>query len=116
VPSKFCTILYAYEVDRRLRKTRTSVTSIAYDPSFIPEMGMGRMAPAIFRSSAVKFVLRTIGVTMGQMPISGEALGILAADPAFSEESGKYFHSKNGLLTEARSSVASHDEVKAAKL
>ena len=77
---------------------------------------MGRMAPSIFRSSAVKFVLRTIGVTLGQMPFSGDALGMLAADPAFADESGKYFHSKDGLLSEARSSAASYDEEKAAKL
>jgi NAD(P)-dependent dehydrogenase (short-subunit alcohol dehydrogenase family) len=114
--SKLCTILYAYEMDRRLRRAGTPIVSIAYDPGFIPETGMGRMAPAIFRSSAVKFVLKTIGVTMGQMPFSGDALGMLAADPAFENCSGKYFHSKDGSLSKARSSAVSHDEMKGAKL
>jgi NAD(P)-dependent dehydrogenase (short-subunit alcohol dehydrogenase family) len=114
--SKLCTILYAYEMDRRLRRAGTSIVSIAYDPGFVPETGMGRMAPAIFRSSAVKFVLKKIRVTMGQMPFSGDTLGMLAADPAFANGSGKYFHSKDGSLSEARSSVVSYDKVKAAKL
>jgi NAD(P)-dependent dehydrogenase (short-subunit alcohol dehydrogenase family) len=114
--SKLCTILYAYELDRRLRRTGDSRVSIAYDPGFIPEVGMGKQAPAIFRSAGVKFLLRRLGMTMGQMPLSGEALGTLAADPAFAEQSGKYFHSNNGILSEARSSAASYDEQKAVKL
>ncbi len=77
---------------------------------------MGRMAPAIFRSSAVKFLLRMVGMTMGQMPLSGEALALLAADPAFAGASRRYFHSKDGKLGEAKSSLASYDEAKAAKL
>ena len=111
--SKLCTILYSYEIDRRLRRAGTAATSIAYDPGFIPKTGMGRMAPAVFRSSAVKFVLKTIGVTMGQMPFSGDALRTLAAAPDFAQVSGKYFHSKDGLLSEARSS---YDNDKALKL
>ena len=114
--SKLCTILYAYELDRRLRRAGTPVGSIAYDPGFIPETGMGRLAPSVFRTSAAKFLLRKIGVTMGQMPFSGEALGMLAADAAFADASGKYFHSKDGVLSEARSSAVSYDEGKAAKL
>ena len=114
--SKLCVILYAYELDRRLRRARSSVSSIAYDPGFLPDTGMGRMAPAIFRSAAIKFVLRTMGMTMGQMPFSGEALAQLAADPAFAAVSGKYFHSKDGKLEEARSSLMSYDETAALKL
>jgi NAD(P)-dependent dehydrogenase (short-subunit alcohol dehydrogenase family) len=114
--SKLCTVLYAYEMDRRLRRAGTPVSSIAYDPGFIPETGMGRMAPSIFRTSAVKFLLRKAGVTMGQMPFSGEALALLAVDAAHAGDSGKYFHSKDGVLSEARSSVVSYDEGKAVKL
>jgi NAD(P)-dependent dehydrogenase (short-subunit alcohol dehydrogenase family) len=114
--SKLCTILYAYELDRRLRRAGTAKVSIAYDPGFIPEIGMGKQAPAIFRSAAVKFLLRKLGMTMGQMPLSGEALGMLAAAAEFAEMSGKYFHSNNCVLKEARSSNASYDERQANKL
>jgi NAD(P)-dependent dehydrogenase (short-subunit alcohol dehydrogenase family) len=114
--SKLCTILYSYELDRRLRRAGTPVSSIAYDPGFLPDTGMGRGAPAIFRTSLVKLVLRKLGMTMGQMPLSGEALGTLAVDDRYAASSGRYFHSKNGELAEARSSVASYDGPTAAKL
>jgi hypothetical protein len=114
--SKLCTILYAYELNRRMRKAGTSKVSIAYDPGFIPEMGMGKQAPTIFRSAAAKVILRKLGMTMGQMPLSGEALAILAAAPEFATQSGKYFHSNRGVLSEATSSRASYDEQKAVKL
>ena len=114
--SKLCTIMYAYELDRRLRRAGTPVASIAYDPGFLPDTGMGLGAPAIFRSPVVKFLLRKLGMTMGQMPLSGEALGILAEDAAYAHRSGKYFHSKNGVLSETRSSLVSYEEQPAAKL
>ena len=114
--SKLCTILYAYELDRRLRRAGTQIGSIAYDPGFLPDTGMGRMAPAILRSSVAKLVLRSIGLTMGQMPLSGEALGMLTAGADYATASGKYFQSKNGALREARSSMTSYDEAKAARL
>ena len=114
--SKLCTILYAYELDRRLRRAAASISSIAYDPGFLPDTGMGLGAPAIFRTPLVKFLLRTFGMTMGQMPLSGEALAILEADPAYADSSGKYFHSKNGVLSQTRSSLISYDQATAEKL
>ena len=114
--SKLCIILYAYGLDRRLRRAGTQVSSIAYDPGFIPDTGMGLRAPAIFRNSLVKFCLRKIGMTMGRMPLSGEALGILAEDAAYADSSGQYFHSSNGVLSQTRSSVVSYQEDTAGKL
>ncbi len=114
--SKLCIILYAYELDRCLRRAGTPVASIAYDPGFLPDTGMGLGAPAIFRTSAVKFVLRKLGMTMGQMPLSGEALATLAEDASYAGSSGKYYHSKNGVLSETRSSVVSYEEDTAVKL
>lgn len=114
--SKLCVVLYAYELDRRLRLAGKSIRSIAYDPGFLPDTGMGRGAPAIFRHPAAKFLLRKLGVTMGQMPLSGEALAMLAVDPTFADASGKYFQSKSGNLVESRSSTVSYDQSKAVSL
>jgi len=114
--SKLCIIMYAYEMDRRLRRAGTPIASIAYDPGFLPDTGMGLAAPAIFRSPVVKFFLGKLGMTMGQMPLSGEALGMLSEDRKYADGSGRYFHSKNGVLSETRSSVVSYDEGKAVKL
>ena len=114
--SKLCIILYAYELDRRLRQAGSTISSIAYDPGFLPDTGMGLGAPAIFRTPLVKFLLRKLGMTMGQMPLSGEALGILDRDQSYANASGKYFHSKNGVLTETQSSTVSYREDIAARL
>ena len=114
--SKVCTIMYAYELDRRLRLAGAQVASIAYDPGFLPDTGMGLGAPAIFRTSFVKLLLCKLGMTMGQMPLSGEALAMLDQDVAYTGRSGKYFHSKNGVLRETQSSVVSYDATAASKL
>jgi NAD(P)-dependent dehydrogenase (short-subunit alcohol dehydrogenase family) len=114
--SKLCTIMYAYELDRRLQQAKTPIASIAYDPGFLPDTGMGQGAPAIFRSSLVKFLLSKFGMTLGEMPLSGEALAMLDDDPAYADCSGRYFHCKNGVLNETRSSVVSYDQKAAAKL
>ncbi len=79
-------------------------------------MGMGRIAPAFLRSSITKSILRKLGMTMGQMPFSGEAPAMLAADPALKGHSGRYFQSKDGRLGVARSSIISNAPVVAARL
>jgi len=118
--SKLCTMLFAYELDRRLRKAHKNIASIAFDPGLIPETGLGRTAPAIVlwlsRTALLKWFLKTIGVTMGSIPFSGKSLAQIAVDPAFSQASGRYLQSRNGSLVEARSSKVSYDEQKAAKL
>ena len=114
--SKLCIIMYAYELHRRLQRAGTPISSLAYDPGFLPDTGMGLGAPAIFRSGPVKFILRKLGMTMGQMPLSGEALAMLDLDQQYAPASGKYFHSKNGVLSETRSSVVSYQQDTAARL
>ena len=118
--SKLCTMLFAYELDRRLRKGHKSIASIAFDPGLIPETGLGRTAPAfvlwLSRTAFLKWFLKTIGVTMGSFPFSGKSLAQLAVAPEFAKASGHYFQSRNGSLVEAHSSKISYDEQKAAKL
>lgn len=118
--SKLCTILYAYELDRRLRAQGSSVQSIAFDPGLIVETGLSRSAPELAqwltRTRLAKWLFGTLGVTMGSIPFSGDALARMAIDPAFAKGSGKYFQSKDGRLIEQRSSAMSYDEAKAAKL
>jgi NAD(P)-dependent dehydrogenase (short-subunit alcohol dehydrogenase family) len=118
--SKLCTILYAYELDRRLRRAGVPITSIAFDPGLIPETGLARTAPEVvqrlLRTALVKGLLQRLGVTMGSLNFSGDALAKVVTDPRFADGSGKYFQSNNGTLIEARSSKASYDEAKAVKL
>jgi NAD(P)-dependent dehydrogenase (short-subunit alcohol dehydrogenase family) len=118
--SKLCTMLFSYELDRRLKSAGQRVSSIAFDPGLIPETGIGRTAPTflqwIFRTWLVKWILKKIGVTMGSLPFSGAALASLATDDNFLNASGKYIQSMNGTLLEARSSAASYNQRKAANL
>ena len=118
--SKLCTILYAYELDRRLRRSGSSVSSIAFDPGSIPETGLLRTMPKavqwLARTSAMKLVMKRMGVTQGSVAFSGASLARIAADPAFAGASGKYLQSDDGRLVERRSSKASYDEAAAAKL
>ena len=118
--SKLCDVLYSYELDRRLKASRQPIASIAFDPGFIPETGLARTAPVfaqkLLRTSFMKWFLKQIGITMGGLPFSGEALAAVATDPKFAYVSGKFLQSKNGQLIERRSSKMSYDERKAAKL
>ena len=118
--SKLCNVLFAYELDRRLRRAHRSISSIAFDPGLIPETGLARTAPAfaqwLIRTTLMKSFLKSIGVTMGSLPFSGKSLADIAVEPDFSEASGYYLQSRNGTLVKAQSSKSSYDEKIAAKL
>lgn len=118
--SKLCTILFAYELDRRLRAHQSAISSIAFDPGLIPETGLIKTSPSLvkwlIRKSPMKWVLKQFGVTMGSLNFSGAALARLVADPAFANGSGKYFQSNNGSLNDRQSSKVSYDEARALKL
>lgn len=59
--SKLCTVLFAYELDRRLRSARKNIASIAFAPGMIPETGLARTAPAfaqwLIRTALMKLLL-----------------------------------------------------------
>lgn len=118
--SKLCNILNAYELDRRLRKSGSSIAAIAFDPGGIPDTDFIRVLPRpaqwLARTRFTKWVLRRIGVTEGSLEFSGASLARLAADPAYADGSGKYFQSNAGKLSETRSSTLSYDERRGAKL
>ena len=118
--SKLCTMLYAYELDRRLRRSDRGIASIAFDPGSVPETALLRTMPKpvqwLSRTRAMKWGMRRMGVTMGSVAFSGSSLARLAADPAYADASGRYFQSNNGVLTERRSSATSYDEGRASRL
>jgi NAD(P)-dependent dehydrogenase (short-subunit alcohol dehydrogenase family) len=118
--SKLCTLMLCYELNRRLAKRASSLASIAYDPGLIPETGLSRTAPAfaarLLRTKLMKWLLQNLGVTMGSLTFSGDALARIAVDPDFAGATGQYLQSKNGSLITSRSSKASYDEEKAFRL
>ena len=118
--SKLCTIMFSYELERRLRQADRKVSSIAYDPGFIPETGLGRTAPAMMqwfsKSAFFKLLFRTLGGTMGDLSFSGAGLGRVAIDSEYGASGGKYIQSKNFKLHEAKSSRVSYDTQSALEL
>ncbi|MGA7318730.1 MAG: SDR family NAD(P)-dependent oxidoreductase [Silvibacterium sp.] len=118
--SKLCTILYAYELHRRLRRAGSSVASIAFDPGSVPETGLLRTMPRplqrLVKTPSAKWIAKRAGVTQGSISFSGASLAKVAADPAYRNGSGRYFQSNNGTLSDKRSSKLSYDEQRALKL
>lgn len=118
--SKLCVILFAYELDRRLRMSGDSIESIAFDPGFIPETGLARSAPTFVQflstTRLVKWFVGKMGVTMSTARFSGAGLAEIIISPEFKNSSGKYIQAKDGKLEEARSSKTSYDRMLAARL
>ncbi|WP_156170461.1 SDR family NAD(P)-dependent oxidoreductase [Luteimonas sp. FCS-9] len=118
--SKLCTILYAYELDRRFRRSGSAMASIAFDPGGISESAFARGLPkpvqAIIRSRLVKWLMKRAGVNVGSLAVAGEALARLAVDEAFASGSGKYFQADERGFRERRSSTLSYDRVLAETL
>jgi NAD(P)-dependent dehydrogenase (short-subunit alcohol dehydrogenase family) len=118
--SKLCTILYTYEVHRRLRRAGSSIASIAFDPGAVPETGLLRTMPKpvqwLAKTRLMKWIMKRVGVTQGSISFSGAFLAQIAGDSEYSTGSGKYFQSNNGVLSDMRSSKLSYDEQRALKL
>ena len=118
--SKLCTMLYAYELHRRLRRAGSSIASIAFDPGSVPETGllrtMSKPVQWLAKTSLMKGLMKRMGVTQGSVSFSGASLAQIAVDPVYAMASGKYFQSNDGALNERRSSTTSYDEQRAAKL
>ncbi|MEI9924506.1 MAG: hypothetical protein WDN50_14085 [Bradyrhizobium sp.] len=118
--SKLCNILHAYELDRRLRRSGSSIASIAFDPGSTPGTGFlrGMPKPVQWLSTTAFFswLQKRLGVTMGDLEFSGRSLGKIAADPAFANGSGQYFQSNDGELLRVRSSKMSYDERRGTRL
>jgi NAD(P)-dependent dehydrogenase (short-subunit alcohol dehydrogenase family) len=118
--SKLCTVMYAYELARRLDPAGSSIASIAYDPGSVPETGFLRDMPKAVQwlatSSLMKWVSKRIGVTTSTVAFSGAALADLAVNKQYATGSGEYFQAQQGKLSRVRSSKASYDEQRALTL
>ena len=103
-----------------MRAAGSSVGSMAFDPGATPDTGLLRSQPKpvrwLTKTTFLRWAFKKLGVTVGTLSFSGDALARIVADPAFADASGKYFQSNNGSLNERRSSKMSYDEGRADKL
>ena len=98
--SKLCTLLYMYELDRRLRAAGSRVTVTTFDPGLMPGTGLGRAnkGAALWAWKNVMPVLRLFpGVNSTET--SGRNLAWLATSPAVAGVTGKYFEGRQAVLS-----------------
>jgi len=97
--SKLCNLLFAYELERRLRAERAggtngrSITVNAFDPGLMPGTGLARDygATARFAWRFVLPVLRPFVPNVNSVARSGKTLANMVTEPRFDRISGKYF-------------------------
>lgn len=118
--SKLCTVMYSYELDRRLRRSGSSVVSIAFDPGAVSGTGFTRGMPKpvqwLSGTSLMKWVTKRIGITTSDVEFSGASLAALATDPNYLDRSGEYFQAREGKLSAVRTAQLSYDKRRARKL
>ncbi|MBY8988085.1 MAG: SDR family NAD(P)-dependent oxidoreductase [Candidatus Lokiarchaeota archaeon] len=108
--SKLCNILFAYELDRKLRKEEINITVNAYDPGFSPGTNLG--GDGMSGMTVDRKMFEKMGIVTSTPEDSGKAMARLLLDPQLEKVSGKYFQ----ILEEISSSEESYDEEKAKEL
>jgi light-dependent protochlorophyllide reductase len=97
--SKLCNLLFAYELDRRLRAEKgagtngSSITVNAFDPGLMPGTGLARDygMMARFAWRFVLPVLRPFVPNVNSVARSGRSLADMVTEPRFERISGRYF-------------------------
>ncbi len=114
--SKLCNLLFAYELDRRLRKKGMNITVNAFDPGFSPGTNLGGRGPnlrmTIMGSWFGRKLFERFGIVTSTPIKSGKAMGRLLLDSQLEKVSGKYFQ----ILEEISSSEESYNQEKAKEL
>lgn len=114
--SKLCNLLFAYELNRRLKvKGLDTITVNAYDPGAVPDTNLlssikNPLLRGLLRVSTRAFSL--FGVTMSTPEKSGTAMARLLLDPQLEAVSGAYFQ----IDKERKSSEESYNSVFARQL
>ncbi len=107
--SKLSNLLFAYELDRRLKASdRRGITVNAYDPAAVPATNLlGSIKNPLVRGllRGLTQAFRVFGVTISTPTRSGAAMARLLLDPQLKGVSGKYFQ----IERERPSSADSYD-------
>jgi NAD(P)-dependent dehydrogenase (short-subunit alcohol dehydrogenase family) len=117
--SKLANLLFAYELDRRLRATNASVTSVACHPGYAAT-NLQRRGPEMQGSTLRLWAMRVANILVAQSAAQG-ALPMLYAATAPSVNGGDYigpggFMNMRGAPETQRSSDISYDADRARRL
>src|SRR5215469_2015935 len=108
--AKLYAMMAAYELDRKLRVEKKSITVNSWSPGVVPTTQAGRdMNPVMKKIMTNRWFVNFMGSHLSTEEEAGRALGGLLVSPEYARVSGKYFDG----FTEIPSSVESRDERKA---
>lgn len=108
--AKMYAMMTAFELDRRLRQTRRSITVNSWSPGVVPTTQAGRdMNPVLKKIMMSSWFVRFMGSHLSSQEEAAQALGGLLVDEKYSGVSGRYFDG----FREIPSSAESRDTLKA---
>ena len=114
--SKLCNILFAYELNRKLRKKGMAITVNAFDPGLVLGTNLfgerRNLRRTILDSWFGRKLLEKRGIVASTPKKSGKAMGRLLLDSQLGKLSGKYFQ----ILEEISSSEDSYNQEMAKEL
>jgi light-dependent protochlorophyllide reductase len=114
--SKLCNILFAYELNRKLRERRMDITVNAFDPGLVLGTNLfgesRNLRRTILGSWFGRKFLEMRGIVASTPKKSGRAMGRLLLDSQLEKVSGKYFQ----ILKEIPSSEDSYNQENAKEL
>lgn len=108
--AKMYAMMAAYQLDRKLRATKRSVTVNSWSPGVIPTTQAGRHVHPVLKIIMMsRWFVNFMGSHLSTEEEAARALGGLISDPKYSGVSGRYFDG----CKEIASSAESRDERKA---
>jgi NAD(P)-dependent dehydrogenase (short-subunit alcohol dehydrogenase family) len=108
--AKMYAMMAAYELDRRLRTSKSSIAVNSWSPGVVPTTQAGRdMNPIMKRIMTSRWFVNFMGSHLSTEEEAGRLLGELLISPRYSGVHGKYFDGSR----EIPSSVESRNERKA---
>lgn len=108
--AKMYAMMAAYELDRKLRVEKKSITVNSWSPGVVPTTQAGRdMNPLMKKIMTSRWFVNFMGSHLATEEEAGRALGGLLVSPEYARVSGKYFDG----FKEIPSSAESRNEQKA---
>jgi NAD(P)-dependent dehydrogenase (short-subunit alcohol dehydrogenase family) len=108
--AKMYTMMAAYELDRRLRRSGRPISVNSWSPGVVPTTQAGRgMSPLLKWVMMSRWFVQFMGSHLSSEEEAAQALARLLVDPSYSGVTGRYFDG----FKEIPSSMESRDEGKA---
>jgi NAD(P)-dependent dehydrogenase (short-subunit alcohol dehydrogenase family) len=111
--SKLCNIMTAREIGCRY----PGLTTMSYDPGYVPHTGLGRDNPKII-ATLVSYILPLLMARdkSSTIPRSGQFLADLAIDPAYAASRGDYWSVRGTAMLKIEPSILARDAEASARL